>query len=70
MNQRHKRFWGTLILLLGMALILIPAAGLAKSKERSKPLVKLETSMGDIVLELNPEKAPVTTGFSQYIRLR
>ena len=69
MNQRHKRFWGTLILLLGMALILIPAAGLAKSKERSKPLVKLETSMGDIVLELNPEKAPVTTAnFLQYVK--
>ncbi|MFZ5453146.1 MAG: peptidylprolyl isomerase [Thermodesulfobacteriota bacterium] len=52
-----------------MALILIPAAGLAKPKERSKPLVKLETSLGEIVLELNPEKAPATTAnFLQYVK--
>lgn len=69
MNPKKMRFWGSLILLVSMALILIPAAGLAKSKERSKPLVKLETSMGEIVLELNPEKAPVTTAnFLQYVK--
>ena len=32
-------------------------------------MVKLETSMGDIVLELNSEKAPVTTAnFLQYVK--
>jgi len=69
MNQRKKRFLGNLILLISVALILTPAAGLAKSQERSKPLVKLETSMGEIVLELNPEKAPATTAnFLQYVK--
>lgn len=69
MNQRKIRFLRNLILLISMALILIPAAGLAKPKERSKPLVKLETSLGEIVLELNPEKAPATTAnFLQYVK--
>ena len=33
------------------------------------PMVKLQTSMGDIVLELNPEKAPDTVAnFLQYVK--
>jgi peptidyl-prolyl cis-trans isomerase B (cyclophilin B) len=33
------------------------------------PMVKLQTSMGDIVLELNPEKAPATVAnFLQYVK--
>jgi peptidyl-prolyl cis-trans isomerase B (cyclophilin B) len=37
--------------------------------ERSKPLVKLETSLGDITLELYPDKAPDTVAnFLQYVK--
>ncbi|MCX5893650.1 MAG: peptidylprolyl isomerase [Deltaproteobacteria bacterium] len=37
--------------------------------ERSHPLVKLETSLGDITLELNSEKAPDTVAnFLQYVK--
>ncbi|XPV75927.1 MAG: peptidylprolyl isomerase [Desulfovibrio sp.] len=32
-------------------------------------MIKLETSMGDIVIELNPEKAPITcTNFEEYVK--
>ncbi|MFW6236621.1 MAG: peptidylprolyl isomerase, partial [Desulfovibrionales bacterium] len=34
-----------------------------------RPMVKLETTMGEIVLELYPEKAPKTVeNFLQYVR--
>ncbi len=34
-----------------------------------KPVIKLTTTMGDIVLELNPEKAPITSAnFEQYVK--
>jgi peptidyl-prolyl cis-trans isomerase B (cyclophilin B) len=37
--------------------------------ERSKPLIKLTTNMGDIVLELDAEKAPQTSdNFIQYVK--
>ena len=33
------------------------------------PMVKLQTSLGDVVLELNPEKAPATVAnFLQYVK--
>jgi peptidyl-prolyl cis-trans isomerase B (cyclophilin B) len=36
---------------------------------RRQPMVKLQTSMGDIVLELNSEKAPATVAnFLQYVK--
>jgi peptidyl-prolyl cis-trans isomerase B (cyclophilin B) len=36
---------------------------------RRQPMVKLQTSLGDIVLELNPEKAPATVAnFLQYVK--
>ncbi len=36
---------------------------------RSNPMVKLQTSMGDITLELYPEKAPLTVAnFLQYVK--
>jgi peptidyl-prolyl cis-trans isomerase B (cyclophilin B) len=36
---------------------------------RRPPMVKLQTSLGDIVLELNPEKAPATAAnFLQYVK--
>lgn len=69
MNRRHWRFYGNLILLISLSLIFIPAAGQAAAAKRSKPVVKLETSMGDIVLELYPEKAPDTVAnFLQYVK--
>lgn len=34
-----------------------------------KPVIKLTTTMGDIVLELNPEKAPITSAnFEHYVK--
>ncbi len=43
-------------------------AGQAQA-ERSHPLVKLETSMGEITLELYPDKAPATVAnFLQYVK--
>lgn len=37
--------------------------------ERRQPVVKLETSMGDITLELDPDKAPTTVAnFLQYVK--
>jgi peptidyl-prolyl cis-trans isomerase B (cyclophilin B) len=68
MIRMETRFFCTLILVVSLGLILIPSAGFAAA-ERSNPLVKLETSMGEIVLELNPEKAPATVAnFLQYVK--
>lgn len=48
--------------------ILMLAAGAEIRAERNPPLVKLETTMGDIVLELNEDKAPKTVAnFLQYV---
>jgi peptidyl-prolyl cis-trans isomerase B (cyclophilin B) len=43
-----------------LVLIFVFAAGSRAGAERSKVLIKLETNQGDIVLELDAEKAPVT----------
>ena len=60
---------GTLILAVGLMVGLILGAGASARAERSHPLVKLETSMGDITLELYPDKAPVTVAnFLQYVK--
>lgn len=43
-------------------------AGLVNAQEKEAPMVKLETSAGDIVLELYPDKAPETvTNFLMYV---
>jgi peptidyl-prolyl cis-trans isomerase B (cyclophilin B) len=43
-------------------------AGNTAAAERSKVLIKLETNMGDITLELDREKAPITTdNFIKYV---
>jgi peptidyl-prolyl cis-trans isomerase B (cyclophilin B) len=56
----------TLAVCLVVALIL---GTLSAQAERSKPLVKLETSMGDITLELYPDKAPATVAnFLEYVK--
>ncbi len=60
---------GTLILAVGLMVGLILGAGANARAERSHPLVKLETSMGDITLELYPDKAPVTVAnFLEYVK--
>ena len=60
---------GLLGLAVGLAVSLILGAGLDARAERSKPLVKLETSKGDITLELYPDKAPVTVAnFLEYVK--
>jgi cyclophilin family peptidyl-prolyl cis-trans isomerase len=57
-----------LALAMGLMLALILGT-LSAQAERSKPLVKLETSMGDITVELYPDKAPATVAnFLQYVK--
>lgn len=61
--------FGTLILGLCLMVGLILGAGQSARAERSHPLVKLETSMGDITLELYPDKAPATVAnFLEYVK--
>ncbi len=68
MERLQPRFFWNIILIISLIFIFSATAGLAAAAERSKPLVKLETSMGEIVLELNSEKAPATTAnFLQYV---
>ena len=60
---------GTLILAVGLMAGLILGAGPGARAERSHPLVKLETSMGVITLELYPDKAPATVAnFLEYVK--
>ena len=60
---------GTLILAVVLMAGLIFGAGASARAQRSHPLVKLETSMGDITLELYPDKAPVTVAnFLEYVK--
>ncbi|MDQ2820216.1 MAG: peptidylprolyl isomerase [Pseudomonadota bacterium] len=54
-------------LLCGLALSSVVFA--ADTPVTAPPQVLLKTSMGDIVLELNPEKAPITVAnFLQYVK--
>jgi peptidyl-prolyl cis-trans isomerase B (cyclophilin B) len=60
---------GLLILAVSLAAGLILGTGSRARAERSHPLVKLETSMGDITLELYPDKAPATVAnFLEYVK--
>jgi peptidyl-prolyl cis-trans isomerase B (cyclophilin B) len=60
---------GGLILAGCLMVGLILGIGPGARAERSQPLVKLETSMGDITLELYPDKAPVTVAnFLEYVK--
>jgi peptidyl-prolyl cis-trans isomerase B (cyclophilin B) len=58
--------------LLALVLILLPGFCLWGDNVQAAgrpPMVKLQTSMGDIVLELNQEKAPATVAnFVQYVK--
>ncbi len=50
-------------------LLSIAVTGTAWAEEESAPRVRMQTSMGEIVLELYPEKAPKTVdNFLQYVR--
>jgi peptidyl-prolyl cis-trans isomerase A (cyclophilin A) len=63
----HFRRLALVLSALG-ALSLI-AAGVQAQSASAAPKVKISTSMGDIVLELNPEKAPKTVeNFLQYVK--
>ena len=69
MNIPGGKRGGRLILAGCLMVGLILGAGLGAWAERSHPLVKLETSMGDITLELYPDKAPVTVAnFLEYVK--
>ena len=58
----------TAIALLGAALILTLLAGSETLAARSNPVVKLQTSLGDIEIELYPDKAPKTVeNFLAYV---
>ena len=54
------------VLVLSM---IVPGAAAPAAGEKVNPRVKLETSMGDIVLELYPDKAPKTVAnFLEYVK--
>ena len=55
--------------LLCLHLLLFVFSGSAALAATSAPLVRLETSLGEVVIELNVEKAPKTcANFLQYVR--
>ena len=60
---------GILLCLFALALIASPAGAVEPGPAAAKPRVALETSLGKIVLELEPEKAPKTVAnFLTYVR--
>ena len=70
MAKPGPKIYGRLALAGLMMLAFIILTGLnAQAEKRSNPLVKLETSMGEITLELYPDKAPATVAnFLQYVK--
>jgi len=63
------KIYGKLALSGLTMLVLIMVIGTSARAERSNPLVRLETSLGEITLELYPDKAPATVAnFLQYVR--
>ncbi|HEX5738663.1 MAG TPA: peptidylprolyl isomerase, partial [Hydrogenophaga sp.] len=65
-TQPARRRLGTLVVSALLSLTLLPALAQPQS---AAPKVRLSTSMGDMVLELYPEKAPKTVeNFLQYVR--
>jgi len=59
--------WSRRALIASLAIALTPTAVLADAA----PQVKFQTSMGDFVVELNPEKAPKTVdNFLQYVKAK
>jgi len=68
--DRLRRHVGMLLASAALAAAMLPTHAPAQEAIKAKPLqVHLSTSMGDIVLELYPEKAPKTVdNFVQYVR--
>jgi len=65
-TQHARRRMGSLIVSALLSLTLLPAMAQAQA---DTPKVRLSTSMGDVVLELYPDKAPKTVeNFLQYVR--
>ncbi len=63
------KIYGKLALAGLTMLAWIMVTGTSARAERSNPLVRLETSLGEITLELYPDKAPATVAnFLQYVR--
>jgi cyclophilin family peptidyl-prolyl cis-trans isomerase len=59
--------WSRRALIASLAIALAPTAVLADAA----PQVKFQTSVGDFVVELNPEKAPKTVdNFLQYVKAK
>jgi len=59
----NGKFWFVVLLLIVVLMV-----GCGREADKQPKEVKLETSMGDIVLELNEDAAPVTVkNFLQYI---
>jgi cyclophilin family peptidyl-prolyl cis-trans isomerase len=51
------------------AVLAVPAAGAGGAQTKEKPVVVIETSVGDIVVELYPDKAPITVeNFLAYVK--
>lgn len=73
MLSRHKHQMTGLILIILLPLIVVFTTCLipdnpTKNAHKENPMVVLETSKGDIVIELNEEKAPITTAnFLEYV---
>ena len=64
--QPARRRLGSLVAASLLCLTLLPAMAQAQA---NAPKVRLSTSMGDVVLELYPDKAPKTVeNFLQYVR--
>jgi len=69
MAKRNRASLTGLAWTVGLMLALIITTGHQAWAARSNPVVKLETSMGDITLELFPDKAPATVAnFLQYVK--
>jgi peptidyl-prolyl cis-trans isomerase B (cyclophilin B) len=63
------KIYGKLALAGLTMLALIMVIGTSARAQRSNPVVRLETSLGEITLELYPDKAPATVAnFLQYVR--
>lgn len=65
--QLTMKFWTRRALIVGAAAVLLPMAALAEAA----PQVKFETSMGNFVVELYPDKAPKTVeNFLLYVKAK
>ena len=70
MAKSGPKIYGRLALAgLIMLALIITNGSTARAEKRSNPMVKLETSMGEITLELYPDKAPATVAnFLEYVK--